>query len=113
MRNMEWTNNIKIVDFCSQILVFQIEENFRNLLIFQFGQFEKFIIWKIPKICNLENSKICNLINSKNLQFGKFQKIPIWKISKNLNLKIYNNFQFLEFQKFLIWKIIKLFNFEK
>ena len=76
---MEWTNNIKIVDFCSQILVFQIEENFRNLLIFQFGQFEKFIIWKIPKICNLENSK--------NLQFDKFEKFAIWKIPKNSDLE--------------------------
>ena len=41
----------------------------------QFGKFETFAIWKIPKICNLENSKNFFIENSKNF--------PNFTISKN------------------------------
>ena len=36
---------------------FQIWKSSRILLIFQFGQFQKFSIWKISKIPDLKNSK--------------------------------------------------------
>ena len=51
----------------------------RNLLIFQFRQFQKFAIRKIKKIVNFENSK--------NLQFEKFQKLSNRKIPKIFNWK--------------------------
>ena len=94
VRNIEWTNNSKIVNFWSQRLIFQIEKilKFLNFPIwqnsktsknFQCGKFRKFgiwqiqknSIWKFPKICNLETqkknsfskiSKTCNVANSKN-----------------------------------------------
>ena len=72
----------KISNFFSQILVFQIGK------ILDICYFPT---WKIPKISNLENSKIfrfekfqknSNLKNSKNFGFRKFQKLSIWKILK-------------------------------
>ena len=47
-------------------------KNSRNLLIFQFRQFQTFPIRKTQKISNLKKSK--------NLEFWKFQKLPIWKV---------------------------------
>ena len=78
-------------------------KNSRNLLIFQFRQFQKFAILKISKICNLINSefffKIGSLENFKNCQFGKFERFAIWEIPRK--------FQFRKFEKILIWKIPK------
>ena len=37
------------------LIVFWIEKNSGNLLILQFGNFQKFPIYKITKISNLEN----------------------------------------------------------
>ena len=65
---------------------------FTNLFIFQFGQFQKFpnlLIWKLPKVDNLENSK--------NLQFAKFL------ISESSE-----NFLFEKFTKFSIRKSAKI-----
>ena len=74
---------------------FQNWKKSRNLLIFQIGQFQNFLIWKRPKTSNLEISKspiwkipkIVNLKNSKNSAFGKFRKIQIWKIQKIFNVE--------------------------
>ena len=93
-------------------------KNSTNLLIFQFGQFLKFAIGKIPKIFRLENSK--------NLQFWNLQEFLIWKIQKFTILEIptifnsenFKKFQFGKFEKFAIlkiqklpiWKIPKMFN---
>ena len=67
-------------------------KNSRNLLIFQFGQFQKFLISKIIKISDLENLKNC--------RFDKFEKILIWKIRKICNFDYSENFKFRKFQKF-------------
>ena len=47
---IELTNNPKFTDFWRKILIYQIEKKSRNLLIFQFGKFQKFAIWKGRKI---------------------------------------------------------------
>ena len=77
-------NNYKIAYFFSQILIFGIEKNPRDSLIFEFGQFQKFPICKIPKISDTQNSK--------NFQFRQVQKFPIWKIPKIFNLENFKNF---------------------
>ena len=107
VRNVECRKISKIANFLSQILVFEIEKNSRNLLIFKFGQFQKFSISKIPKVSNLGNPE--------NSQFGKFLKFKVYKIrktsylenSKTLQLWTFENFQFGKFQKFF-----KFYNFE-
>ena len=58
-------------------------KNSRNLLIFEFGQFQKFRTWKIPRIFNLDSFE--------NLQFRKFQKFSIKKIIKFLKLFNFEN----------------------
>ena len=67
-------------------------ETYRNLLIFQLGQFQKFPIKKISRISNSEISE--------NFQFIKFQKCPICKFSKILNSENSKNFEFEKFRKF-------------
>ena len=123
--------------FFSEILVFQIETNSRNLLIFQFGQIQKFFILNILRISNLDNSKKFNLKPSKKCQFGKlkkncrfgkcrfgnFRKFAIWKIQKILNLEILcqickiskitnlensRNLKFGKSKKFAVLKISKI-----
>ena len=74
VRNIECTKNSKTADFWSQILVFRIEK-----FHFQFRKLQEFIIWKIQKNVNLENSK--------NLQVGKFQEFSIWEIQQTCNLE--------------------------
>ena len=59
-------------------------KNSRNLLIFQFGQFQKLAILKISKMSNSENSE--------NFRFGKFWKSTISKILKNFNFETSKNF---------------------
>ena len=39
------------------LIVFQIEKKSKNLLIFEFGKFEKFPIWKLIKYSKLFNLK--------------------------------------------------------
>ena len=62
---------------------YEISRNCKN---FQLGMFQKFSIWKIPKIVFFENSenfqlgkilKICNFENSENFQLRQFQKFVI------------------------------------
>ena len=64
----------QICQFLEPNLSFQNCKNSRNLLIFQFEQFEGFTISKILKMSNLEHYK--------NLQFVKFEKCSIWKVPK-------------------------------
>ena len=65
MRNIEWTNNSKIDNVSSWILVFQTE---KIQEIFSFSNLDnsKFRIW------NLEN-----LVNSEKFQLWKFLKFSI------------------------------------
>ena len=65
---------------------FAIWKNSRNLFICQFKQFQKFVIRKIPKICNFENAK--------NFQYWKFQKFAILKMRKISNFEKSKNSQF-------------------
>ena len=65
MRNIKWTNNSKIENFWSQILVFQIEI---------FLKFVNFPIGEIPKISKLENLKNFNLEKYKTF-YSKIRKI--------------------------------------
>ena len=71
---------------CQFLAVFQIEKKSRNLLVYQFGKFQKFSFLKIPKIINLENSI--------NVHFGKIQILPSWEIRKNFNSANSKKFQF-------------------
>ena len=81
MRNIEWTNNSKVANFWSEILVFQIEKIYK---------FVNFLSWTIPGIFNLEYSK--------NFKFGKFQKFLISKILKKFKLENSKNFKLEQFQ---------------
>ena len=88
-----WTKsrNLIIVQF-GRFQKISILKNPENL---QFGEIRKFAIWKIPKIGNWEKSE--------NLQFEEIRTISNLEISKN-------------FPNFIISKIIKffiLFNIEK
>ena len=47
-------------------------KKFRNLFIFIFRKFQKMSIWKIPIICNLENSENLRYEKFKKLEFGEF-----------------------------------------
>ena len=106
VRNIEGTSNSKIDHFLTKFSFSQLK-NFRNLLIFQFGKFEKFPIRNISKIVNLENSetlkivnfKIPKIINFKNSKSSQFIRIKKFTISKN-------------FKQLAICKIRKFLNFE-
>ena len=95
---------------------FQSEQKSWNLLIFQFGQFQKLQIWKILKHFNLknskninfENSKNINSENSKNLQCGDFEKFAISKI-----LNISQIFQFRKTSNFWNFSISNINKFSK
>ena len=79
-------------------------------IICNLKKFEKFSILKIPKICNVANSK--------NLQYGNFEKFAISKIlricqilqfqNKNQMSKIVEFRTITIFQNTAIWKTIKI-----
>ena len=56
----------------------------RNLLNFQFGQFQKFLMRQVSKIVNLENFRNCH--------FGKFKKNCNLEASKNLEISQNSHF---------------------
>ena len=116
-----------------------LKKLFYNILkIRNFGKFQKFLIWKIPKISNLKMSKIINIKSFKNFRFRKFLTCRISEIanvkdSKNFKIGIIQEFpifgakfwfpklqnsenllilQFGKFQKLSIKKIQKMVNLE-
>ena len=96
-------------------------KNSRNLFIFQFKQFQKFVIRKIRKICNFENAKNYQFWKIQTFAISKMRKISNFEKSKNISiisnfgklpkfliLKISNISQILQFRKssnFWVWKM--------
>ena len=118
--NIEWTNNSNIANFKLNF-VFSNFLKSRNLLIFPFGQFQKFLIGQSSKNFQfwiLKIRKIRNLESSKSFQYAKLQKFSIFYNFKNRQIqkivqfrkiahlqyctisKNSKNFQFSNFKKF-------------
>ena len=76
------------------------------MLIFQFGQLQKFKRFPIGKSQNFQYGKFqkYSIGNTKNFELGKLQKLTIWKIRKKS--------QFVKTSKFPIGKSLIIFNLE-
>ena len=88
--------------------------NLGNSKHLQFGKFQTFPIWKIPKKIKLKQiPNIFNFGNSKNFQFAKFQIIPKFYNFENLEISGIAQFRKVEnFQNFAIWKTQNSINFQ-